>query len=315
MGIVVIGSTFVVIKGYPDSQYIPAGRNAGRVRQVHGGVARDVAEDIANVELRPTFVTVLDHSGTSTDVLDKLRRHHVNTDYVRRTDDGLGTWLAIFDNRGDVVSSISRRPELLAIGDILDEKGDEIFENADSIVVEIDMEVPLLKQIFALAERYGKDIYAVVSNMSIAMERRDLLKRVACVVCNLQEAELLFSEEYEDMTSEEFQSVLVRRVQQAQIPRMVVTMGGDGAVYASLDGESGVCPAGKVDVIDTTGAGDSFFAGIAIGLTYGKSLGESCVIGTRLAASVIATKENVCPRFLPEEFDLDPERIGHLLTV
>jgi pseudouridine kinase len=263
----------------------------------------------------PTFVTVLDHSGTSTDVLDKLRRHHVNTDYVRRTDDGLGTWLAIFDNRGDVVSSISRRPELLAIGDILDEKGDEIFENADSIVVEIDMEVPLLKQIFALAERYGKDIYAVVSNMSIAMERRDLLKRVACVVCNLQEAELLFSEEYEDMTSEEFRFVLVRRVQQAQIPRMVVTMGGDGAVYASLDGESGVCPAGKVDVIDTTGAGDSFFAGIAIGLTYGKSLGESCVIGTRLAASVIATKENVCPRFLPEEFDLDPERIGHLLTV
>lgn len=315
MGIVVIGSTFVVIKGYPDSQYIPAGRNAGRVRQVHGGVARNVAEDIANVELRPTFVTVLDHSGTSTDVLDKLRRHHVNTDYVRRTDDGLGTWLAIFDNRGDVVSSISRRPELLAIGDILDEKGDEIFENADSIVVEIDMEVPLLKQIFALAERYGKDIYAVVSNMSIAMERRDLLKRVACVVCNLQEAELLFSEEYEDMTSEEFRFVLVRRVQQAQIPRMVVTMGGDGAVYASLDGESGVCPAGKVDVIDTTGAGDSFFAGIAIGLTYGKSLGESCVIGTRLAASVIATKENVCPRFLPEEFDLDPERIGHLLTV
>ena len=315
MGIVVIGSTFVDIKGYPDRQYIPAGRNAGRVRQVHGGVARNVAEDIANVELRPTFVTVLDHSGTSTDVLDKLRRHHVNTDYVRRTDDGLGTWLAIFDNRGDVVSSISRRPELLAIGDILDEKGDEIFENADSIVVEIDMEVPLLKQIFALAERYGKDIYAVVSNMSIAMERRDLLKRVACVVCNLQEAELLFSEEYEDMTSEEFRFVLVRRVQQAQIPRMVVTMGGDGAVYASLDGESGVCPAGKVDVIDTTGAGDSFFAGIAIGLTYGKSLGESCVIGTRLAASVIATKENVCPRFLPEEFDLDPERIGHLLTV
>ena len=315
MGIVVIGSTFVDIKGYPDSQYIPAGRNAGRVRQVHGGVARNVAEDIANVELRPTFVTVLDHSGTSTDVLDKLERHHVNTDYILRTDDGLGTWLAIFDNRGDVVSSISRRPELLAIGDMLDERGDELFANADSIVVEIDMEVPLLKQIFALAERHGKDIYAVVSNMSIAMERRDLLQRVACIVCNLQEAGLLFSEEYDDMTPEDFQFLLVRRVEQAKIPRMVVTMGGDGAVYASLDGESGVCPASKVDVIDTTGAGDSFFAGIAIGLTYGKSMGEACVIGTRLAASVIATKENVCPRFRPEEFDLDESRIGHLLTV
>ena len=57
-------------------------------------------------------------------------------------------------------------------------------------------------------------------------------------------------------------------------------------------------------MIDTTGAGDAFFAGVAIGLTYGKSLGEACEIGTKLAASVIATKENVCPRFLPEEFGI-----------
>ena len=56
---------------------------------------------------------------------------------------------------------------------------------------------------------------------------------------------------------------------------------------------------------DSTGAGDSFFAGVAIGLTYGKTLEESCRIGTRLAASVICTSENVCPRFLPSEFGLE----------
>ena len=55
MGIVVIGAVFVDIKGYPQSTYIPGGRNAGRVEQVHGGVCRNVAEDIANVELRPTL--------------------------------------------------------------------------------------------------------------------------------------------------------------------------------------------------------------------------------------------------------------------
>ena len=86
---------------------------------------------------------------------------------------------------------------------------------------------------------------------------------------------------------------------------MIITMGSQGAVYASSDGESGYIPAQKVSVIDTTGCGDSFFAGVVIGLTYGKSLGEACAIGTRLASSVIATKENVCPRFLPSEFGLD----------
>ena len=304
MGIVVFGATFVDIKGYPTAQYIPAGRNVGRVIQVHGGVSRNVVEDIANLELKHTFVTVLDHSGISTDVLEKLNKHNVNTKYVVRTDDGLGTWLAIFDNSGDVLASISKRPELAALEGVLDQYGDEIFADADSIVVEIDMEVPILKKIFALAEKYHKDVYAVVSNMSIAMERRDLIMKVSCLVCNDQEASMLFSEEYEAKTMEEMSELLVNKIQLAHIKQMVVTMGELGAVYADINGNHGVIPPQKVDVIDTTGAGDSFFAGVAAGLTYGKTLEESCIIGTRLASSVISTKENVCPRFLPEEFDL-----------
>ena len=55
-GIIVIGAVFVDIKGFPDDVYIPDGRNAGRVEYVHGGVSRNVVEDIANIELRPTFL-------------------------------------------------------------------------------------------------------------------------------------------------------------------------------------------------------------------------------------------------------------------
>ncbi|MBQ8162170.1 MAG: carbohydrate kinase family protein [Clostridia bacterium] len=303
-GIVVIGAVFVDIKGYPMVQYIPAGRNVGRVVQTHGGVSRNVAEDIANVELRPTFVSVVDESGTSVDVVEKLKRHKVNCDFIRVAPDGLGTWLAVFDNSGDVVASISSRPELSSISDTLREKGDEIFSQADSIVVEIDMDVAIIKQIFELAERHHREIYAIVSNMSIAMERRDLLQCTGCIVCNQQEAGLLFSENYDEVHPEQLEDILQEKVTRARIPRMVVTMGDQGAVWAQMDGQHGFCPPQKVDVIDTTGAGDSFFAGVAIGLTYGKNLGESCAIGTRLASSVIATKESVCPRFQPEEFDL-----------
>ncbi|MBR0478540.1 MAG: carbohydrate kinase family protein, partial [Solobacterium sp.] len=156
-----------------------------------------------------------------------------------------------------------------------------------------------------LGEKYNKEIYAVVSNMSIAVERRDLIKKTGCLVCNEQEAGIFFSQEMEGLSEEEMAWIAAEKVKQAQIRRLVITMGERGAVYAELDGESGIVPAQKTDVIDTTGAGDAFFAGTAIGLTYGKTLQESCEIGTRLAASVIATKENVCPRFLPEELGLE----------
>ena len=43
MPIVVVGNVFVDFKGFPEGTYLPAGRNAGRVEIVHGGVGRNVA--------------------------------------------------------------------------------------------------------------------------------------------------------------------------------------------------------------------------------------------------------------------------------
>ena len=304
MGIAVFGSVFVDIKGYPLNQFVMDGRNAGKVIQVHGGVCRNVAEDIANMELRPTFVSVVDYSGTGTDVIEQLKRHKINTDYIRRTETGLGTWLAIFNNEGDVVASISQRPDLSEIGNILDEHGDEIISACDSIVVEIDMTSDLLNRIFTLADRYEKKVYAVVSNMTIALERRDLMKRTGCVVCNDQEAGILFSEDYHDTEPEELARIIPERAAKAGYVNVVVTMGEKGAVYT--DGDTyGVIPPLRTHVVDTTGAGDAFFSGVAAGLTYGKTLEESCRIGTRLASAVIASRESVCPRFQPEEFGFE----------
>lgn len=305
MSIVVLGAVFVDIKGYPTATYIPGGRNVGRVEQVHGGVSRNIVEDIANVELRPTYVSLVDDTSIGDDVLKKLQNHKVNTEYMRRTPDGMGTWLAIFDNDGDVLAAISKRPDLRPIADILDERGDEIFAQADSVLLEIDMDKEVVKRVFALAKKYNKAIYAAVTNMSIAVERRDFLQSTDCFVCNRQEAGILFSEDYEETPPEELAEILAQKVAQARIARMVITLGADGAVYASVDGEKGVIPAKRVAVRDTTGAGDAFFAGVSIGLTYNRSLEEACNIGTRLATAVICTSENVCPRFLPSEFGLD----------
>ena len=305
MAMVVIGTVFVDIKGFPDDLYIPEGRNAGRVEIVHGGVGRNVAEDIANVELRPRFVGMVDDTAEGAEVLRKLKNHKVNTDYVAVTQDGMGMWLAVFNNGGDIAGSISKRPTSDAMLRMLEEKGDEIFADADSIVIEIDLDKELIKTVFRYAEKYHKKVYAVVANMSIASQRRDFLQSIDCFVCNEQEAGILFVCDFSGLTPEELCEELSRRVVSARIPSMVVTMGSRGAVYADMNGDKGVYPARKVKVRDTTGAGDAFCAGVAIGLTYGKTMREAVEIGARLASSVITVSENVCPRFLPQELGLD----------
>ncbi len=305
MSIVVIGTAFVDIKGFPEDVYIPDGRNVGRVEYIHGGVARNVAEDIANLELRPTYVGIVDDTPMGADVLEKLRRHKVNVDYVLTIPDGMGTWLAVFDNNGDVAGSISKRPNSYPLAGLLDEKGDEIVSNAASIVLQVDMHKDVVKKTIDLAKRHGKKLYALVSNMSIAAQRRDFLQQFDCFICNQQEAGLLFLDDYEGKTPEEMRDVLSDKVVRANIPAMVVTMGSQGAVYADCHRAKGVCPARGVQVKDTTGAGDAFCAGVVSGLTYGKDLPQAIEIGSRLAASVITSSENVCPRFLPQELGLD----------
>lgn len=304
-GIVVVGNVFVDIKGFPYSKYIPAGRNAGSVEFYHGGVGRNITEDIANLELRPTFVTTVDESAQGEEVVKKLSRHKVSTEFMVPAKDGMGMWLAVFNETGDVVGSISRRPDMAALRELIDSRGDEIFPECDSIVIEIDLDKEIVKSVLRFAQKYGKKVFAAVANMSIASDRRDFIKEVDCFVCNLQEAEILFVDDLSSLSHEELSRKVSQNILSAGIRSMVVTLGSEGCVYADMSGGYGYCPALKIQARDTTGAGDAFCAGLAVGLTYGCTLAKAAEIGTKVAASVVASSDNVCPRFLPSELGIE----------
>ncbi len=314
MPIVIVGNVFVDFKGFPEGAYLPAGRNAGRVEIVHGGVGRNVAEDIANVELRPRLISMVDNTAQGAEVLRKLQSHKVDTRYIPVVPDGMGIWLAVMDNTGDVIASISKRPKMDAMLKQLEEHGEEIFADATSVVIEIDIDKEVAKKTFYYAEKYRIPVYALVANMSIALQRRDLIKRTDCFICNLQEAGIFFADDFDALSPEEMAEELLLRIRAAGIKSMVVTMGSEGAVWAEEGGTCGVCPSVPVQVCDTSGAGDAFCAGVSIGLSYGKDLAEACAIGTRLATATITVPESVCPRFQPQELGLEVE-IGQQLSM
>ncbi|MBO6016741.1 MAG: carbohydrate kinase family protein, partial [Oscillospiraceae bacterium] len=236
----------------------------------------------------------------------------VDTKFIAVVPDGMGIWLAVMDNTGDVVASISKRPQMDAMLKMINEHGDEIFADATSIVLEIDMDHDVSKAVMHFAEEHKVPVFALVANMSIALQRRDLIRRTACFICNVQEAGIFFADDFSALSMEEMADELLERVHAGGLQSMVVTMGSRGAVYAALDGTKGVCPAIPVQVCDTSGAGDAFCAGVSIGLSYGKSLGEACEIGTRLASATITVPESVCPRFQPEELGLQVDELQQI---
>lgn len=261
------------IKGFPQDIYVPDGRNAGYIEYIHGGVARNVVEDIANLGLNSTFVSIVDNTALGEDVKQRLQNRNVNTDYMKSIENGMGTWLAVFDHNGELAGSISHRPNLMPIYSILEEK-------------------------------HNKKLFGVVSNMNIAIERKDLLKQFDCLICNQLESSILFSRDFKEISAEELSHTLIDELQQSEFNSLIVTLGEAGSLYVKNNGESGFCQARQIEVKDTTGAGDAFCAGTSAGLTYGKSMLEAMKIGSHLASSVIASCENVCPCFSQDKFDI-----------
>ncbi len=69
--------------------------------------------------------------------------------------------------------------------------------------------------------------------------------------------------------------------------RAVVIKLGEQGVWLETDGYSGIIPAQPAEVVDTTGAGDAFDAGVISGLLAGDSLKDACQKGNEAGARVV----------------------------
>ena len=294
--IAVFGSVFVDIKGFPFGKYLPTGRNVGDVKIVHGGVCRNVAEDLANVGTDVSFVTMFEPGAIGDDVRRRLAARGVDLRYAVSAPAGMGMWLVVLNEHGDVAGSISRQPDFSAMEELVERRGDEIVMGCDCIVLEVDMRASIAEKVYALAEKHGKDVYVVVGNLSVIQQRTDFLSRTRLFIMNEIEAGILFGCELET----------VRREAVARgIGEIVVTLGDQGAVYFDAgSGVSGHVPAEEAVMVDSTGAGDAFFSGTVAARMRGLSLRDSARLGAHLAALTIRTEESTCPRvegFLPPE--------------
>lgn len=293
-GTLVIGFVFVDIKGFAGGNYNPRGRNLGQVRFIHGGVSRNVAENIANTGMPVSFASLTEDSALGNDVKKRLWARGCDTTYMREVQQGgIGTWMVILDETGDVAGQISSPPDTAALERLVEEQGDDMVRSCDSIILELDTSEKLDEMVLALAEKYHKPVYTVVGNMSITLARPDFVAALDCFVCNEIEAGRLFECDLTETGPDDMLALLSSRIGEVGCRSMVITMGSRGAVYYEQDKRTGgVVNAIPTEPVDTTGAGDAFLSGTVMGLSRGLPLSRAVEAGTALAHATILTDES-----------------------
>lgn len=298
MDMVVVGVVFLDVKGFPFFKYDAVGTNLGSVLMTHGGVARNVAEDMANLGVQVELVTMLDDDALGREAQARLHAAGVKlTHAVSTPEKGMGMWLAVFDEKGDLAGSVSHMPDAAPIERLLDERGEEIIRGCRGIALEIDLSERVSERVFELAKRFEKPVYAIVANMSVILRRPDLMAQTACVILNEIEAGRLFGRELRALSPEDMLAVVSEAAPAMGIQSIVVTMGARGALYLDApSGLRGICPSAASCVVDTTGAGDAFFSAVVEALSRGMRLDKAVACGSRLAGMTVSTSESVCPR-------------------
>ena len=292
----VIGAVFVDVKGFAFGSYEPEGTNIGDVQVIPGGVCRNVAENFGKLGTPVQFVSMVDDTAMGRDTRDSLAALGVDTTHVIAADRGMGMWLAVLDQNGDLRGSISRQPDFSALENYIREHGEAIIEAADAVVLEIDMNAAIAGEVLNLAAKHHRPVYAIVGNMGVIMKHPEYLRSVSCFICNEIEVSRLFERDVTLLSPEKMLPLLIRESRERGIPAMVITMGEDGAVYVDhRTGEFGRCPAIPVNMVDSTGAGDAFFSATVAALARKYPLSRAVQAGARLSAMTLQVAGSCCP--------------------
>lgn len=300
---VVLGTIFVDLKCFPEHEINFKGRNLGQARFFHGGVARNVAETMALLGASIRFCSSVQEGGVGREVLDRLQQCRIDVSGVNvvSSPDGHGMWVAILHRDGDLACSISQMPNVAHIQAAWRQARRRTLDGAGFVVLELDLSVELAEEVLADAEEAGVPVIGLPGNFDCIRTRPAMLSKLHTFICNQYEAEELFGRPVASIpaATHAVEAILERGMSQA-----VVTLGALGAVAMERGGAPFHVPALPVEVVDTTGAGDSFVAGISHALAAGADLKIAVQAAARVAGWTVNASESVC-RDLPERIAAD----------
>jgi ribokinase len=218
-------------------------------------------------------------------LLDNLTRNHVDTRHVRRDDASTGTAMIIVDGQGQnsIVLSPGANAQVLP-ADV------EPASFADVKLVLFQLEIPL-ETVLHAARSAKKNGALVLLNPAPARPLPDdLIASADFLLPNETELTLLTGVPVADIASAEkaARALLVKGAQ-----TVIVTLGANGALLITKDTAKHV-PAFKVDVVDTTAAGDAFIGGFACALLRGIEL-EQAVRYANACGALATTKFGAQP--------------------
>jgi ribokinase len=225
-------------------------------------------------------------------LLDNLLQNRVDVSRVQRDQAATGTAAIVVDAQGQ--NSIVLSPG--ANGKMTPA---DVADLPDAKILMLQFEIPSETVLSAAQQAREKGMRVIVNPAPARAMDKALLKSVDILAPNESELSLLTGKTVTDVASAESAA---RMLMEQGAGIIIVTRGSQGSLAVTKNERYDV-PSFKVDVVDTTAAGDAFIGGLAVSLVDNKSL-DKALIYANACGALAATKFGAQPS-LPNKDEVE----------
>ena len=280
--------------------------NPVRVQETFGGVARNVAENLARLGAPTQLLTAVGQDPAGAHLLAALRDCGVDTGgCLAVAGVNSGTYTAVLDDSGEMVLALAHM-------DVCAQQTPEWLRQcaaqraaARLVVADLNLPAESVAQLLQDAQTSAAPLVIVaVSEPKMANLPADL-SGLNLLILNVGE---LHARVGRNLNTEADIAAACREVHAQGVRRIIVTRGAQGVLYSEYSeysddhdgkdngGSLSHIPAPAVTVRDVTGAGDSFSAAVCWSLYHAPDdLGLAARRGVALSALTVQAEQSVLP--------------------
>jgi ribokinase len=268
----VFGSVNMDLVAYADAAPARGETVTGRAfRMIPGGKGANQAIAAARAGAPVTFIGAVGDDAFGPRLRETLVAAGVDVTHLREVEGPSGIAHITVDGRGGnaIVVVPGANGAMTGPGEA------EVAAISRTGVLLLQLELPLEAVIAAAREARAVGVSVILTPAPARPLPGELLDAVDVIVPNQHEAAAITGV----AEPERALDALLERV-----PEVVITLGEEGVLYGSRDGERLRVPAVKVRAVDTTAAGDTFVGALAVARAEGRPPGQALRFASAAAA-------------------------------
>ena len=278
--VVAVGGANMDVHGTPHARLRRRDSNPGSVQTSPGGVARNIAENLARLGVDCRLIAPLgaDHYG---DLLVRQGREAgIDMRHTLRLDkEATSTYLSVLDETGDMLLAISDMKILDALDARRLEKHDRMLGEAAAIVVDLNLCDSALA--YLMGKHSNRPIFVDTVSTTKAVRIKPYLAAVHTIFPSVIEAEAVSGLKGANKPG---LKNIADWFHERGPQQVFITLGQDGVFFSGGGEQTTLPPIRSRTAINTGGAGDAFAAGVIAAWLKQRALRE-CVQFAMAAAS------------------------------